>query len=352
MALTSKDFAAIRKELDDCARPLYFFGDDGDGLCSFLLLYRYKREGKGVCVKAKPRLDRKFSLVVKDFAPDKIFILDVPMVDEDFIDDINVPIVWIDHHPAEVHGKVKYFNPRKDDPKENVCTTHLCYDVVKEDRESDLWIAMVGIVSDWQLPSDLAHKFSSKYPDLLSDEVDRPEVALFGTELGRLVRMFNFLLNGKTPDVNKCVRILTRIDDPYEMMNRESARSRLLGKRFDLINSQYEVLLKDAKESVKVDDPILLFTYTEDKMSFTSHLANELLYLYPKKVIIIARRKSGEMKCSLRVGGKRNIAKMVERSLVGVQGYGGGHENACGAMVKEEFFDQFLEQLREEIAKE
>jgi hypothetical protein len=223
---------------------------------------------------------------------------------------------------------------------------------VKESRESDLWIAMVGIVSDWQLPSDLAKQFSAKYPDLLPDGVDRPEQALFATELGRLVRMFNFLLNGKTPDVNKSVRILTRMDDPYEMMNRETARSRLVGKRFDSINSQYEVLIKEAKESVKKDDPILLFTYTEDKMSFTSHLANELLYLYPKKVIIIARKKSGEMKCSLRVGGKRNITIMAQKALVGLQGYCGGHENACGAMVKEEFFDQFLEQLREEIAKE
>ena len=40
--------------------------------------------------------------------------------------------------------------------------------------------------------------------------------------------------------------------------------------------------------------------YSENKMSLTSDLSNEILYENPNKFIIIAREKSGEMKCSLR----------------------------------------------------
>ncbi|MBI4738859.1 DHH family phosphoesterase [Candidatus Woesearchaeota archaeon] len=349
MALTTKDFTAIRGELDDCSRPIYFFGDDSDGLCSFLLLYRYKREGKGVCVKAKPKLDSKFLNVVRDYAPDKAFILDVPLLDQDFVDAANIPMVWIDHHPPlEVH-KVKYFNPRKNEPAENICTTHLCFNVVRHARPQDLWIAMLGTVGDWQLPLDLAAEFSAKYPDLLSADVTRPEKALFDTPLGKLVRLYNFILNGKTPDVNQSIKILSRIDDPYELINQTSSRSRLVGKRFDWINKQYEDLLAEAVRGVDENDPVLLFTYTEDKMSFTGPLANELLYRYPKKIIIIARKRSGEMKCSLRSTGNVHITPIVEKALIGVQGHGGGHEHACGASIKEEDFAKFIEQLRAQL---
>ena len=55
------------------------------------------------------------------------------------------------------------------------------------------------------------------------------------------------------------------------------------------------------------------------------------------------------MKCSLRSAKNINIAIALEKALVGIEGYGGGHEQACGACVKEEDFERFLEQLEAEI---
>ena len=42
----------VRTALETSARPLIFFDDDPDGLCSFLLFYRLHREGKGIIVKS------------------------------------------------------------------------------------------------------------------------------------------------------------------------------------------------------------------------------------------------------------------------------------------------------------
>jgi len=84
-------------------------------------------------------------------------------------------------------------------------------------------------------------------------------------------------------------------------------------------------------------------------MSFTGELSNELLYRYPKKVILVAREKSGEMKCSLRTSPGLNLQKAIEKALNGVNGYGGGHEYACGSCVKFEDFDRFVEQLKDAI---
>lgn len=61
MGLTTEQINEIRKELDTSFNPLFFFDDDPDGLSSFLLLYRYVREGHGIVVKATPDLRVDFA---------------------------------------------------------------------------------------------------------------------------------------------------------------------------------------------------------------------------------------------------------------------------------------------------
>ena len=340
MALTETQYAEIKDELDNCKRPLFFFHDDSDGLASFLLFYRYKKEGKGVCVKSYPRIDNRFFKIVREFAPDKIFVLDLAMIDEEFIDEFNIPIVWIDHHPPLKRRKVKYYNPRLAKAEDNTCVSELCYNVVQD----DLWIAVLGIVGDWQL-SEVTEEFSRKFPDLLPNSIKSPENALFDSPLSDLVRLTNFLLKGTTQDVMKCVKIMTRIESPYELINQDTPQSKFLNKRYQKIKKLYDDLLKSSLKQVS-DDPLLIISYQENKMSFTGELSNELLFRFPEKLILVCREKSGEMKCSLRSGSKITLPDKLEKALDGVEGYGGGHEHACGACIKIPYFNKFIEQLR------
>ncbi|NQU78431.1 DHH family phosphoesterase [Candidatus Woesearchaeota archaeon] len=346
--LTAKQFSEILHELDDCARPLFFFHDDSDGLSSFLLFYRYKREGKGVCVKSHPKVDERFFKVVREYAPDKIFILDLAIVEQDFIDEFaSIPVVWIDHHtPIKLHG-VKYYNPHIADPDDSTCVSHLCYEVIKKHRPEDIWIAATGIIGDWQLTS-VTKEFSKEYPDLLPASIDRPECALFDSPFSRVVKISNFLLKGMTQEVMKCVKIMTRIESPQELLEGTTARANYLLKKFDRTNQLYEGLLSYAVKQVS-NSKLLIVNYREDKMSFTGELSNELLYRYPNKVIIVAREKSGEMKCSLRTSPPLDLRKALKTALKGINGYGGGHEFACGACIKQPDFDTFTKQLNEAI---
>ncbi len=346
--LSEKQYSDILQELDNCNRPLYFFHDDADGLSSFLLFYRYKREGKGVCVKSKPKVDDRFFKVVQEYQPDKIFILDLAMLDEDFVQEFsNIPIIWVDHHePTKIHG-VKYYNPRVKDDSDNTCASHLCYQVVKKHRPDDVWVAAIGVVGDWQLTS-VTEEFSKKYPELLPPEVDRPERALFDTQFSKMVKIANFILKGPTQDVMKCVRILTRIENPYELLEGQTSQAQFLLKRFEKISALYDTLIEFAMKGIS-RSRLLVVEYKESKMSFTGELSNELLYRYPNKVILVAREKSGEMKCSLRTSPGLNLPKAINKALEGIEGYGGGHEFACGACIKVEQFPQFIKQLREAI---
>lgn len=337
--LAKDQIEELRKELE-CKRPLFLFDDDPDGLCSFLLLYRYVKEGKGVIVKSEPKIDEKFVVKVRDYEPDKVFILDIPIVEQDFIDDVKQKIIWIDHHPVVKRQNIRYFNPRLEKPDANFPTSAICYQIV----QNDLWIATAGCVADWVFP-DFAKDFSEKYPDLLPENIKDAETAMFKTELGKLIKVLGFVLKGKTHDVIKCMKVLTRIKDPYEILKQKTPAGRFIYKRYKMVNEEYEELLKRAPEP---KNGVLLFSYY-GKISFTKNLSNELLHKHPDDLIIVAREKDDEMKCSLR---SRDLIlpKIIKKALKGVEGYGGGHEHACGSCINKKDFKTFLKNIEEQIA--
>ncbi|HLF54565.1 MAG TPA: DHH family phosphoesterase [Candidatus Nanoarchaeia archaeon] len=344
--LTDKEVAIVKEELLNCQRPLFLFHDDPDGLASFLLCYRFVKEGKGLPVKAYPRITVDlFARKVEEFGADKVFVLDVAMVDQEFIDAVKVPVIWIDHHTLLERDRVKYFNPQKRGV--NIPTPALIWQVTNDERPEDLWIAVTGAIGDWYFPP-FAAPFQDAYPELLPKTVSTVEEALFNTQIGTLVKVFSFNLKGSMSDVSTAVKILTRIEDPYEILKQTSPKGKLLWKKYLEVNKVYEALLSKALKQSS-DDRLYVFTYEEDKLSLTKDLANELLYKFQNKVIVLGREKSGEVRCSLRSPANINLLKAIEKALVGIEGYGGGHEHACGAAIKKDDFKRFLDNLRKEL---
>lgn len=342
--IPEKQIKEIREELKYCKRPMFFFHDDPDGLCSFLLLYRYVKEGKGIIIKSSPKVDSKFLAKVEEYQPDKIFILDIAMVNQDFLDAVKVPVIWIDHHDPMDRDKVKYYNPRLENSKDNTPVSYYCYQTTQ--KEDDLWIAICGIVGDWfMLP--LSKEFSRRYPHLLPAKITKPDKVLFSTKLGELIKILSFILKGNTSEVMKCIKIMTRIEDPREIMEQTTPRGNYIYKRAMGVKKEYDIMFKEAMKAKK--ENIIKYVYEGGTYSFTKELSNELLFQNPNKVILVCRKKSGEMKCSLRSGPSVILPPILEKALKDIDGYGGGHEHACGTCVKEEDFQQFLDNLKREI---
>lgn len=338
MALSKKEFEEIRKELDECKRPLFFFHDDPDGLASFLLFYRYCNKGYGVIIKSDPKIDDKFLRKVEEYMPDKIFVLDIAIMEQSFADKAGVPIVWIDHHqPLKISGP-KYFNPRVNNIDDNHPIAYVCYQVTKK----DLWIAMTGCIGDWFLP-DFSHEFSKKYPDLLS-KVKTADDAMFNSRLGDLVSVFSFVLKGRMKEVMQCVKILTRTKDPYEILEQKTPQGKFVYRKYAKINENYQRLLMQAL-SQKQEQGIFVFIYTHTQISLTKDLANELLFRNPDKLIFVGRERSDEVKLSLRAR-DIELPALVEKSLKGLKGYGGGHEHACGVTISKKDFKKFMKRFR------
>jgi hypothetical protein len=342
--LTKKEIIFLRKELATARNPLFFHDGDGDGLAAFLLLYKIHREGRSVALTSTSILDEKFMRKVDELNPDKIFILDIPVVTQEFLDKAGRPVFWIDHHPPLKREKVHYFNPRLRNPDIYIPVARLAYQI--SENGNDLWIAAAGCFADWYMP-DFLNQFIRKYPKYLKKKEDLPTI-VFKRPVSRLVKLLNFLQKGPSNEVRKSIKILTRINSPDEIFEQQTPAGRFLYKRFIRIDKMYCLLLKQARKSV-TRSKLILFYYTEKQWSFTASLANELSAFYPKKVIIIARRKSGWMKCSLR---GKNIAGHLAKALADISGSGGGHPDACGAVIKEEDWEMFLQSLKEKLREE
>ncbi len=340
--LKDKEIKELREELDSCKKPLIFFHDDPDGFCSFLLIYKYIGDGRGITLKTSAEMGPGFARKVEDYGPDKIFVLDKPSVSQEFLDKVKQTVVWVDHHTPVKRHKVKYFNPRLNNPDVNLPASYLCYQAVEE----NLWISMIGCTGDWVVHPDIK-EVKKKYPDLIDKDITKPEDILYNSKFGELAKMMSFYLKGDMDDVKKCIKIMTRIKSPYELLNHETAQAKFLYKRYMAIEKDYKELLKEAVKK-KTDDEILLYIYEPNKMSLNQDLSNELLYKFPEKIIIVGRKKSGEVKLSLRAA-NYDLREILKKALEGCEGYGGGHEHATGANVKSRDFEKFMEQFRESV---
>ncbi len=339
--LTLTQVKKIKEHLDRAQNPLFFFDNDQDGLCSFLLLQRYIERGKGIPIKSFSELAPEYFKKIEELSPDYIFILDKPVVSEGFfekVSQINVPIVWIDHHTVEkqeIPFFVDYYNPYFNKTKTTEPVTALCYQITK--RKEDLWLAIVGCISDKFIPKFYS-EFEKKYPDLSIKTKEAFDI-YYKSLIGKVAKIFGLGLKDKTTNVMNMLRFLKNVKTPYDVLE-ENSKNHSMHYRFNFIN---EKINKFVKKAVSLEDgskKILFFQYGGD-MSISSELSNELSYLYPKKIIVVVYVSGGKANISIR--GKK-VRSILEKSLEGLEdATGGGHEDAVGARIRTDDIEKFRE---------
>ena len=331
----------VRRLLENAERPFFVFDKDCDGFCAYLLLRKFCGKGVGMPAQTSPKLDRDALGKIAEAHPDLVVVLDVPIVTQEFLDGVRAPVVWLDHHPPVGRRNVLYWNPKVVDPAAQCATTYLAWLVA----QNVMWIAAVGCVADWFVPEFLPD-LRKKYPKLIGGEVD-PGKILYKTRLGELVKIFSFILKGKSADMKRSMEAAFLVEDPFEVLECSSDAGMLIWKSAEKQQKEYDGLLAAARKEVSAGK-LFVFRYTENKTSFTKELANELVYLFPEKFIIVGREKGGMIKMSLRCSWMI-IPKVLEAALVGVTGYGGGHDHACGGAVSVLDFDRFVENVEAEL---
>lgn len=355
MAILPEQLAAFKERVLGAKRVIVFYDDDGDGLSSYLLVYRARGGDNGstigVRVHASAMVPAELAMrKIEENGGDLVLVLDKPYVEQAFLETCPLPILWLDHHEPQtaqvaVARETTYLNPRIEDDTDNRCTTHWVWHALG--REQDLWIAAIGSISDWQM-TDIAEVFRAQHPELLGDAKDAPH-ALFEQPFGTLAGLMQFNLKGDASDVRAAIKTFGRVESLEELIERKTSRAKLLWKRYEHFKQQYDVLHAQIMRSL-TDDPVLFHVFRDVETSFTGELSNRLLHEHPNKIIFLARDENGDVKLSIRSVGVP-VAPAVKQALAlsGARGNAGGHANACGGKINSDDFPRFYEEFRRQM---
>ncbi len=336
--LSEKQISEIREILERSQNPLFFYDNDADGLCSFLLLRRWLGRGKAVAIKAKPALDKQYIRKIHELHPDLIVILDKPMAAESFLNpvkELNLPILWIDHHqaqqPEESLKGIYYYNPT---PGSSEPVTYICYKIAR--AKKDLWIAMVGCIGDGFLP-EFTDEFRKEYEDYFYEKKNAFD-AIFETKLGEIIKILNYALKDKTSNVLNMQKFMIDVKSPADILE-ENAKNSSIHRRYQEISKRIKPLIEKAESNV--EDGIIFFQYGGE-LSISADLSNELFYRHNNKIIVVAYIQGAKANISIR--GNSDVRKITLKAIEGIENStGGGHEHACGATVMIEDLPKFKE---------
>lgn len=324
----------IRQILEASQNPLFFFDNDADGLCSFLILQRNIGRGKGIPIKSYPELRESYIRKVDEFNPDIVFILDKAQVSNEFIrsvDEKNIKIVWIDHHPSDFkgHKNVLYFNSYPTGEPVSFIAQEIC----KE--EKDLFFSIIGCVSDCYMPS-FAKRLEEQYPELINSTLNGFD-ALHSTEIGKFALMFNFGLMNTTTNVVKMMKYLMKIKSPYEILE-ENNLTYEFHKNYLKLKKELDKLLDKAMKKISDDKKIVYFKY-KGNTSMSSILANNLYFKNKNKLVIVGYEHPDKINLSIRGNKALEITNKILKKIEGATG--GGHEEATGAMIPSSQIEEF-----------
>lgn len=331
--LSKKELDQIKDSLEKSQNPLFFFDNDVDGFCSFIIYQKSINRGKGVAIKSFPDLDKSYLKKVEELNPDHVFILDKPQVSKEFIEGVfekGIPITWIDHHEVEVEEEIKekvdYFNSFPSSEP----TTYLAYKTFE--RKSEQWIAITGCIGDNYMP-DFAKEYSKENKEFLAT-IKSPFDCMYRTQIGKITTMINFGLKDTTTNVLHMIRLFIKSNNPIDILD-ENHETKHLHQKYEQLSKHMSILLKKAEN---VGKNLILLEYAGET-SMSSELANKLQFDNPDKYVLVMYKKQDTANVSIRGKKARDVLLKSIENIFGATG--GGHQEACGARVPSEDLEEF-----------
>lgn len=347
--LTKTQLSNLRELLERAQNPIFLYDNDADGLCSYVLLRRLLGRGKGMAVRTHPEIDVGYLHKAQSLGADLVVVLDCPFLGDAFVEEIvklALPLVWIDHHrvnsPHYTHPHIHVFNPALSKRASAEPVTYWCYRL--GEREEDIWIALMGCISDHYLP-DFSLIFARAWPDFWKKGITKPFEAYYETELGRLARALGFGLKDSVSHVVYLQNFLIGCLSPQALLE-ELASSSSFAQKYEDIHQRYVALLAKAPS---ISNEHLVFYHYGGSLSISADLANELLHRFPSKYIMVVYTNAGICTMSLRGKEIKQILEQLLPSFVGASG--GGHDDAVGARIRTEDLSRFKEALENALSK-
>ena len=240
------DFLNNISEKDDI---VVVFNNDGDGICSCVLLNKFLAKTgrkKPYIINQPMPMDKNIIQRIQTTVPHKIIFLDIAADQQQ-----NVlkklggicDIMIVDHHQIfkNMNSKnIVHYNPRMEQHDVYMSTSYCVYKICSKlsDMSEDLWIAGVGMVSDYNLndSKDLVKSLKEKY------KLSEP---LYGTKLGRIADMIS---STRAVNVLSCEQMVDVFEKAsFENFEETKNADKMIEAR-DTIEKEMASLIQDAEE--------------------------------------------------------------------------------------------------------
>ena len=287
-------------------------------------------------------LDYTISLCHKNRKFSRVFICDVGLNKKNqnlFIDKLkilllrNIEVIYIDHHYLEVEIRrelesigVKLIHDIND------CTSVQIYHLVRTKLSSKFaFYAAAAALTDYMESNPKASLLVSKY--------DRTFLMLESCFLSYIISS-----SQKNIDFLKFIsRAISKGKMPHEIKN----GFRLVKEFCEKINNAITIVEEQSKHLNNI-------SYFEHNLELSSSMiVNFVLGITGKKVGIAFKLKSNINSYILSIRGSKeckiHLGMIVNNLSAELNGSGGGHDKACGAVIPTENFNKFLEKLDQAI---
>lgn len=345
-----KEAAEFLKAIDPKNEILIIFNNDGDGICSCVQLMKYfeKTGRKKPYIISQPMpMDKNIVQKIKTTFPNKIIFLDI-LVDqqEDVVKKIRgfADILIVDHHQIMKNlnkdGTIVHYNPRFTKKTIYQSTSYCVYSICSQliDMSDSLWLAAVGIVSDYNVEDskDVVDETKKKYG------VKEP---LYETLFGRVADMISAARATKMLSCEQMAEIFTKVESPDKI--EEARGGDKLVKAFQEIENETLSIMLDAEKNIVKMGKIVLYNI-KSQYNLISPISTKISEQFQDKLVLVYTKTGKTIKVSARNQKKNmNAGKIMQLATKGISGSGGGHEAAAGATIDEKDWDRFLEKVKE-----
>ncbi len=333
------------KNIKKTDNVVIIFNNDGDGICSCALIKTYlARKGAEPYIISQPMPPDKFlQKKIQTTVPNKIIFLDMaidqqPQIVKRFSSICDILI--IDHHTIarDMNSKaIVHYNPRFDKKSLYQSTTYCAYKICSEleDFSEHLWIAAIGMVSDYNLDDsqDVVAEVAKKYS--VSKE-------LYKSIFGRLADMIAYTRATKLMTCEEMVELLAGTG--FESLEGARNYDKML-QSFQIVDKEISDIIDDAEKNAERLGNLILYNI-KSRYGLSSFISTRLSEKYPNRIVIIYERSGTVMKASARNQTKKfDVGKLLQKAMRGIAGSAGGHEAAAGATMHAKDWERFKVQL-------
>ncbi len=318
------------------------FNNDGDGISSCVLLNKFleKTGRKKPYIIPQPMpMDKNIIQRIQTTVPNKLIFLDIAADQQQ-----NVlkklgsicDMMIVDHHQVfkDMNGKnIVHYNPRIETHGVYRSTSYCVYKICSKiiDMSDSLWIAGVGMVSDYNLEDskDLVKELGKNY------SLEEP---LYGTKLGRMADM---IASTRATNALSCEQMVGVFESTTfeDFENTRNADKMIESQK--IIENEISEILADYEQKMERAGNIIFYNI-KSKFNLGSSISTKVSEHVQKSLVVIYERSGNRIKISARNQAKNiNAGNAMQRAAKEVGGSGGGHEAAAGATIPADEWDHF-----------